>query len=134
MPESEGHDLARALLRRAGDDALLVRRVLDDLDIADAIVGFHAQQAVEKAIKAVLAVREIDFVQTHALGYLIELVESNGIEAPAALAEADVLGPWAVDFRYETESEPPLDRRAAMVLVDVLLRWAAQEVAADSAS
>jgi predicted nucleotidyltransferase len=38
-------DLARRLLRRADDDATLVRRGVDEADIADAIVGFHAQQA-----------------------------------------------------------------------------------------
>lgn len=52
MPPRKGRDLARVLLDRADDDLTLVRRVVGDEDIADAIVGFHAQQAVEKAIKA----------------------------------------------------------------------------------
>ena len=66
MPPRDGRDLARVLLDRADDDIRLVRRVVDDADIADAIVGFHAQQAVEKAIKAVLAAREIEYAKTHA--------------------------------------------------------------------
>jgi HEPN domain-containing protein len=37
------------------------------LDIADAIVGFHARQAVEKAIKAVFAAREVEYGKTHQL-------------------------------------------------------------------
>jgi HEPN domain-containing protein len=128
MPPRDGRDLALVLLQRAREDEALVRRVLDDVDIADAIVGFHAQQAVEKAIKAVLAARGIRFVKTHALGYLIDLVETHDIEGPAALSEADVLAPWAVDFRYETESEPALDRPAALVLVEELIAWAADQV------
>ena len=32
-------------------------RLADDPSVADAIVGFHAQQATEKALKAVLASR-----------------------------------------------------------------------------
>lgn len=127
-PRDRG-DLARVLLERAAGDEALVRRVLDDSEIPDAIVGFHAQQAAEKLIKAVLAARGVSFARTHALGYLIGLVESRGIDAPPSLAEADVLSPWAVDFRYETESEPPLDRRAALGLVQELRRWATDEVA-----
>jgi HEPN domain-containing protein len=106
-----------------------VRRVADDADIADAIVGFHAQQAVEKAIKAVLAAREIEYAKTHALGYLIGLVERNGIDAPAAVLDASELSPWAVDFRYETDDEPALDRAATLDLIEEIRSWAAATVA-----
>jgi len=51
LPRRDGRDLARALLDRAADDITLVRRVVDDAEIADAIVGFHAQQAVERPSK-----------------------------------------------------------------------------------
>jgi HEPN domain-containing protein len=64
-PRRDGRDLARRLLRRADADATLVRHVVDEADIADAIVGFHAQQAAEKSIKAVLAAREIEYGKTH---------------------------------------------------------------------
>jgi HEPN domain-containing protein len=124
----EGQDLARVLLDRADDDLTLVRRVERDADIADAIVGFHAQQAVEKAIKAVLAARGLEYAKTHQLGYLIGLLEANGIDAPTAVLEADELSPWAVDFRYETDDEPPLDRAATLVLVEEVRRWAASAV------
>jgi HEPN domain-containing protein len=128
LPPREGRDLARVLLDRADDDLALVRRVADDAGIADAIVGFHAQQAVEKAIKAVLAAREVEYVKTHQLGYLIGLLEANAIDAPQAVLEADELSPWAVDFRYETDSEPALDRRAALDLVEEVRRWAGRVV------
>lgn len=53
MPRHDRLDLARVLLARAVDDETLVRRrVSSDTDVADAIVGFHAQQAAEKLIKA----------------------------------------------------------------------------------
>jgi hypothetical protein len=85
--------------------------------VADSIVGFHAQQATEKLIKAVLAARGVTFAKSHALSYLIGLVEENHIEAPDELSEADMLSPWAVEFRYEGEEPPALDRSAALVLV-----------------
>jgi hypothetical protein len=62
-------DLARVLLARAVDDETLVRKVCSDADVADSIVGFHAQQAAEKLIKAVLAARGVTFVKSHALSY-----------------------------------------------------------------
>ncbi len=72
-----------------------------------------AQQAVEKLIKAVLAARGVGFIKSHALSYLVGVVEENEIEAPEALSGADVLSPWAVEFRYEGEEPPTLDRSTA---------------------
>lgn len=113
------------LLNRADGDIALVRTVLDDCGILDAIVGFHAQQAVEKSLKAVLAASEVRYERTHALDYLIGLVEANGIDAPAELlTEAEALSGWAVEFRYETDDEPPLDRGATLALIEDIRRWA----------
>jgi hypothetical protein len=76
----------------------------------------------------VLAARGATFVKSHALSYLIGLVEENGIEAPDELSEADVLSPWAVEFRYEGEEQPALDRSAALVLIERLRAWAENEI------
>jgi HEPN domain-containing protein len=130
MPPHDRLDLARVLLARAAEDETLIRKVSPDTDIADAIVGFHAQQAVEKLIKAVLAARGVAFMKSHALSYLIGLVEDNEIEAPNELTEADVLSPWAVEFRYEGDEPPALDRSAALTLVGQVRTWAENEVKA----
>jgi HEPN domain-containing protein len=45
--------------------------------VADAILGFHAQPAVEKSLKAVLASRAIEFPYTHDLDGLLELCETK---------------------------------------------------------
>lgn len=45
------NDTAHGLLARARDDAAAVRAALPLAEITDGIVGFHAQQAVEKSIK-----------------------------------------------------------------------------------
>jgi hypothetical protein len=80
------------------------------------------------SIKAVLAAREIEYAKTHALGYLIGLVEANGIDAPPAVLEASELSPWAVDFRYETDDEPALDRVATLALIEEIRSWATAAV------
>jgi HEPN domain-containing protein len=124
MPQHDKLDLARVLLARAIDDETLVRKVSADTDVADAIIGFHAQQAAEKLIKAVLAARGVAFIKSHALSYLVGLVEEHHIDAPPELSEADVLSPWAVEFRYEGEEPPAFDRPAALALVEKLRTWA----------
>src|SRR4051794_14761628 len=54
-PEHDLADTSRILLRKAGEDATAVRELAHNPEIADSIIGFHAQQAVEKWLKALLA-------------------------------------------------------------------------------
>src|SRR5688500_3894812 len=68
------HDLATTLLGLAGDD-LAAAKTLLDAESSPLIVGFHCQQAVERALKAVLAARGADFPYTHDVGLLIQLCE-----------------------------------------------------------
>jgi HEPN domain len=81
-------------------------------------------------IKAVLAARGVEFMKSHALSYLIGLVEESEIDSPEFLSEADVLSPWAVEFRYEGEEPPALDRSAALVLVEQVREWTESEIKA----
>lgn len=71
-------DLAAVLLDRAMDDEAAIRAVLDIRSVTDAIVGFHAQQAVEKSLKAAMAFREVEFPFSHDLALLMDLSRSSG--------------------------------------------------------
>jgi len=66
-------DLARELLGLARDDRVAAEAMLEIGTISDSIVGFHAQQAVEKALKAALAARALEFPFTHDLAVLVDL-------------------------------------------------------------
>jgi HEPN domain-containing protein len=55
LSRREGRDLARVLARKAEGDAKAMRRLASDPEIGDEAVGFHAQQAIEKWLKAVIA-------------------------------------------------------------------------------
>ncbi len=57
--------VAAMLLNAAREDAKAVRALCGLPDISDAILGFHAQQSVEKALKAVLSSSGIVFRRTH---------------------------------------------------------------------
>jgi HEPN domain-containing protein len=52
-------DRPEVLLRKARQDELVLERLLDDQEVDDDTLGFHAQQAVEKLLKAVMASRGV---------------------------------------------------------------------------
>lgn len=47
-------------------------------DLPDDIVGFHAQQAVEKQLKSLCAWRRLEYPYTHDIAALIEVLEDDG--------------------------------------------------------
>ncbi|MCC7277407.1 MAG: HEPN domain-containing protein [Chromatiaceae bacterium] len=56
---------ARALLARARDDRYVVCQLGADQEAPAWVLGFHAQQAVEKALKAVLSGTGLEYPRTH---------------------------------------------------------------------
>lgn len=126
MSRREGGDLARALLAKASADATVVRELIDNERVADEVIGFHAQQAVEKWLKAVLASRGARFERTHDLDRLLELLEEQSLAPPAERDELTALTDYAVTFRYDdpVEYDEPLDRGRAVELVDRVEAWA----------
>lgn len=124
-PES---DQAEFLLRKAAEDEAVLTALADNEDISDAVLGFHAQQAVEKAMKAVLAALGDDYPWTHDLQLLLRRLEDADVEVPASVSEARRLAPWAVEFRYGETIDAALDRGATASLVGDVLSWAAREV------
>ena len=125
-------DHALVLLGKARDDELAVRKLIDDPDIADAVIGFHAQQAVEKALKAVLSANERAYPWTHDVRHLMELLDEAGSPLPTELHDARRLTPWAAEFRYGETIDDDLDREATLALVRDVVRWASSEAGADS--
>jgi len=95
-------DRPEILLRKARQDELILEKLLTDRDLDDDMLGFHAQQAAEKMLKAVLASRDIDYPKTHNLRVLIELLARHGIGIPESLAGVSRLTPFGTTFRYDT--------------------------------
>jgi len=88
-------------------------------------VSFHAQQAAEKALKALLIKAQIEFGRTHNLGELLRLAEPTAPGVSQQLGDAAALTPHAVDTRYPTEG-PPVSREEASRHIDVarkVLEW-----------
>ncbi|MBF0401441.1 MAG: HEPN domain-containing protein [Magnetococcales bacterium] len=107
----KGIDYARELLRLARADHRAMTGMRDQEVFTDAIFGFHAQQAVEKGLKAWLSALEILFPLTHDISRLLPLLEQQGVEM-MDLWEWVELTPFAVEHRYAwgDDAEAPLDR------------------------
>ncbi len=89
----------------------------------DRPVGFHAQQAVEKAVKVALMLEGIDFPKTHDLEYLIMLAGKHSITMEPELEAASWLTPWAAEFRYDDAPIETLDRKRAIATANTAVSW-----------
>jgi HEPN domain-containing protein len=117
--------LAGFLSRKAENDAKAARVLASGEEIDDQSVGYHAQQAIEKWIKAVMASRRLPEVRTHDLGRLLEVLEAAEIEAPPGADRLDFLSPFFVQQHCdELLDVEPLDREAVVMLVDEVGGWA----------
>lgn len=87
---------------------------------------FNAQQAAEKAIKAVCLARDLDFPKTHSLVRLMDILESAGVEIPENVSVADILTQYAVQSRYPSivEDVTKEEYRDALKLAAQVVFWA----------
>ncbi|MEK6697886.1 MAG: HEPN domain-containing protein [Nitrospirota bacterium] len=69
-------------------------------DVLPEQICFHAQQAVEKALKAVLLFSGTDFPLTHDIEELLDTMDGVGIIIPNELKQIGALTPYAVESRY----------------------------------
>jgi HEPN domain-containing protein len=129
LPTPEEIEAAELFLGKAASDLAAARLLASDDDQDDDVVGFHAQQAVEKALKAVVAVRSLEIPRSHDLGLLIRLLDLAEHELPVAIRQADWLNPWAVALRYDHPGAT-LDRSLAVEVADESLLWALERVSA----
>jgi HEPN domain-containing protein len=88
------------------------------------IIGFHAQQAVEKTLKAWLSILDIPFPPTHNLRYLLGLL-ANAERDMKKWDSLLILMPFAVQFRYEAYDslEFDLDMDSLKNEIDSLIKY-----------
>lgn len=92
-------DLVQGWLQKARSDALAMNasRQAGALDAA----CFHAQQAVEKCLKAYLIHHEVEFPFTHNLARLVELASRKDEAFGSLIDQVEPLTPYAVELRYD---------------------------------
>ena len=91
---------------------------------------FDAQQAAEKAIKAVFIGRGKHFPFIHDLEKLLRILDKNGLKVSKYVWQADSLSPYAAVTRYPGAAGPVTKRqyRRAVRIATAVLHWAERQV------
>jgi HEPN domain-containing protein len=118
------HSVAQLLLAAAEQDLLAAEALCGADGIKDGVIGFHVQQAIEKAIKSVLSHRMIPFRRTHDIAELLDLMTDAGLAAPPNVERLDEYNPYAIEARYGLVAPSGLDRARAIDDARSVLAWA----------
>lgn len=110
------HEHAQMLLALAQRDLDAISAMLDSEVFHDSIFGFHAQQAIEKALKACCAEHHVTYPNTHDLELLASLLEDGGIQLAEKHFELVRFGEFGVLPRYHFVShETDLNDREQII-------------------
>lgn len=112
------------LIRAKGDLAIAGADLPEGAFLED--LCYHAQQAVEKSMKAVHVHLGMKFRYTHDLDELITNLKRNGITIPPDVEEATVLTAFAWEARYPGVAEPVTydEYKEAVSMASTVILWA----------
>ena len=122
------HEEASRLLVLAKRDRAAFLALLGVEAAGLSIACFHAQQAAEKSIKSVLALKGIEFRRTHDLLALASLLPVDVLPLPFDDDWLIRLTPYAVEFRYDDNPMQLISGREAEMVVNQLISWAEQSL------
>ncbi|MBN1147058.1 MAG: HEPN domain-containing protein [Anaerolineales bacterium] len=123
LPERHSPEDYREWLNRARSSLLHAQSQRPGVYLEE--LCYDAQQAAEKALKAVCIQRGIRFPYTHNLGRLLELLQQDGVGIPSDVIQAIALSGYAVETRYPGLSEPVTqeDYQNAVSMAQAVLTW-----------
>jgi len=129
LPERFPPDDPREWLNRARSNLAKAKGGIHIPNVYLEDLCFDAQQAAEKALKALLIHRGVRFPYIHDLAELLGLVEQAGQDVPDAVRQAARLTRYAVVARYPGLSEPVTleEYEEAVAIAREVVRWV-QEV------
>jgi len=124
-PERLSPDDPREWLNRARSNLARAKAQIHDVYLED--LCFDAQQAAEKALKALLIQREVVFPYVHDLARLVTLLEAAGQAIPAVVRRAENLTRYAGVTRYPGLAEPVTEEQyqEAVTIAEAVVQWAA---------
>ncbi len=112
-PEEARRELVARWVAKAEDDWRLCHRLIEDSDSYAEATAFHAQQAVEKYLKAFLTWHQVEFPKTHDIKRLLKLASAQDPSLTEELSGAADLTAYAVEYRYPGEYAPVTSDDAA---------------------
>ena len=118
----------REWLNRARSNLALAKSETEGALLED--LCFEAQQATEKAIKAMFVHRGISFPYTDDLKRLLKQLERSGVKIPKYVRQAHQLTPYAVVTRYPGLVGPVTKReyRRVVRIADAVITWATRPI------
>ena len=120
-PEEVKKEIVQQWLAKAGQDMKAGEALLAAEPSLLYPACFHAQQAAEKYLKALLTWHQIEFPKTHAIEQLLDLVKEADAETASSLRDATLLTPYGVDIRYPGDQPEP-DLEEAREAVELAIR------------
>ena len=116
----------REWLRRARSNLARARLGHGQPDVLLEDLCFDAQQAAEKALKALFVLKNAAVPRTHSIADLLTALTPLGLDIPGEIQKAASLTDYAVAARYPGPSEPVLaeDFEAAVELAQAVVTWA----------
>jgi len=100
QPDKVKLEFTRQWLAKAESDFNTSRHLIAGGESYAEGAAFHAQQAVEKYLKAFLVWHQVEFPKTHDIKRLLDLIASFDPVLAEALREAVTLTPYGVEYRY----------------------------------
>jgi len=112
-------------LAAVDEDLRIARLAIDQHPPIVGPVCFHAQQAAEKAMKALLVAAESDVPRTHDLVALVKLLVPVFPEAASLRESAARLAPYAVSTRYPVlrAAADPQEACDTLRLSETIVTW-----------
>ena len=127
-PERFPPDDPREWLNRARSNLALAKNRIPGAYLED--LCFEAQQAAEKAIKAILIRLGVEFPYVHDLAHLLSLLEEAGEGVPYIVGKAGELTPYAITTRYPGSVRPVTQEEylVAVETAEAVVRWAEERL------
>jgi len=94
-------EISREWLRKAQDDLDVIEEIKNKKHLTN-MVAFHAQQAIEKSLKAIIDEFNLGFVKIHQIERLLEIVKEH-LEAKIDNEIVQMLDSLYIESRYPVD-------------------------------
>lgn len=105
MNQDKAEYIRNWLFRAREDIAVMENLVASGIDYYVSTISFHAQQGVEKYLKAFLIYHDVDFPRTHDVDFL--LMECQNIDSNSFNIDLKSLTEFGVSVRYPDDFYVP---------------------------
>lgn len=129
MPPKPVQGSSEEWLRRARA-SLVLAKAQDKEGVALEDLCYQAQQAAEKAMKALYIAKGKEFLFTHDLDRLVLGLEALGLEITETIDQATVLTRYAIETRYPGGFEPVnmAEYLEAIHLAEAVISWVSKQL------